>query len=594
MSSSRVFTLFFVLSVTLLSDTISSQSIQPNANLSRSDIFLSTWNIGDSRFDFIFSPSKPIDSTNGHKLFGSHVKSDQLKLCDSHPACLIKNSKFDKSFTKEDTSSKKSTFYRSPSNSTIVKINHSCNTHWYPPIHVTTSILATSKEEKHTIEWRSPYSCPNVATYEHPCHTFNSVGDLIDLTPLILTNGSYNVSAHPGFKLNNVTFNICNEAKGCGPNEAFCFNDSNSSVDAGSNDVIDIKPNDTSGDVHLTLWGQKDDSCQNGKRVRTEIRLKCLDSIHTKRVPMLKSHNKCENIIEWSTSYACPLKEISAPSRDCSLTVDALDLKLDLKALNKSNIPNIKIDGKEKVLALKLCSDSSSLQCQNRGSSQISACMIDGRSMEIFGQSPRSNFKFVDDQFYWETFTASQNCSKGVRVKFVCSDKDDETPIYRGEQDCVHIVDWPSKKFCLDSLPASMALNQTSQNATMENSSTNNTAKIPENNQYPNEQSHKHNSTGANRHNDTLNDTMNTMEPKPNSKDLVNQNKSKMNHLSKTLMICIILLSLTGFVFVLLYLDRRTQLRIPLGDLRRRARQRLSGSNPYGRLSQIQLNDPDL
>lgn len=504
-------------------------------------------------------------------------------------------------------------------------VTHYCNTHWNPPNHLYKS------QNHHSIEWHSPLLCPpHALTYEKPCYVYDPKGKLIDLTHWILSDGgSYEVdlsqvrSSSPSIK--QFYLNICNEAHDqCGPNVAACLDDKNGRTESGYLNLTTIKYDSETKNVLVTSLGQHDGTCSD-KTVKTVVKFVCNDRPGQKTGPKLVKSSSCEHEIEWKTIHACPTAETRVPATSCSIKYEPLNINLNLKELTNTTsieIPDIEhMDKKHKVL-ISLCSGikPTNFACEGRKSSQASACLIETPSPEakttskdtkrnstIIGSITQSFIKLTDDRLHLELFAANKTCISdvegknfssgrqlGTRVEFYCSPIDGK-PTYLGYDDCTFVFQWGLRAMCLEYFGGSFA-------HMIPSSSPKPKPAVPVD-EKPRVISldEKRDKSAPELHEATHEDSVKMMEqdsskatPQPSGSSTATSSKSSttsstttteaphvlrkkiepaMNSYHKYFMISLIIMMLAGFIIVILVLDRRTRIRSPMGNLRRRVHQ---------------------
>lgn len=535
------------------------------------------WNQDSTRYDFIFSVEKPIDIQKKDEWLRAPV-SLNLSKCDGHSGCLFKDLEFNKFFHRYNLHSSSQIFKEGNTN---IVINHQCSSRRSPPIHI------SSLQDNHVINWASPLICREKDVNQKLCYVYNDGGQLIDLTSLSKYQGDYRVETDE-LSVKVPIINICNAASTCGPDVAFCYQNDNVSVDGGYLSSSNITFNSPENLVQLTMVGQNDVNCPQGK-VITRVDMRCYNSINSSSMnhPKLVKPTKCLNIIEWTTSHACPLKEISFPAKSCGFNVSGFDFKLN--ELKKTTITIPRIGSDQKAMSINLCGAFSkgSNDCSEFNSDFVTACIKDvpkgatSNGSQITGLLGQSSFRFIDDQLFWESYNLKKTCEVsvgqnqkalfgvGVRIKFVCSDGELDLPSFNGIEECTYTFEWSSKYFCRK-IPLQTKNTTKHQDLTSSNQTFNN---------YPKGNSDKGQKPIENRSQQELVIT-GISGTNPGEKS------HPINPLHKFLMIGLIIFSLISFIVGLLILDRRTQVRIPLGGLRRRFRRSHNRESSYNRLEE--------
>lgn len=299
-------------------------------------------------------------------------------------------------------------------------------------------------------------------------------------------------------------------------------------------------------------------------------------------------------------------------------------------------IPNIldhKSDT-NRTLRFDLCRGlrKSSIKCEGRDSSGFSACLyepktldllkLDNRSSSIVGNISKAHFYYdttskQQPKVYWLTKAKADNCnndkpedSPRIKVVFNCL-KDGQTmnklPTFMGHTNCTYNFEWAvSDKLCDWLKPAEETKEMTRPvipSPITEKPQQNNTAQVQDNhNEVKSTNTTNTVPTSKDAHNSTSIDTKSITNDKKESKKptpikkakvrssttlkpLVKESasssttpttaaniKPKMNTWHKIFMTGLIIVSLVGFIVGLLILDKKTQLRIPLGSLAGRGR----------------------
>lgn len=428
--------------------------------------------------------------------------------------------------------------------------------------------------------------------------------------------------------------NVCNEAtKSCGSNLSSCLNDNKNLVETGYSNLTSITYNSTEKSVHLVSLGQFNEKCAD-KRVKTIVRFSCPKQYVDPVNPELVKADDCNFIIDWPTVRACPLPDVQAPATSCAIKYEPLGIDINLKSLfinlTSVEVSGIDIGGKNKTMLLGLCQgiNPSEYRCAGKGSRSTSACLLDGgekklgdaKNSEIVGSVTKSTIKLTDSHILLESFATNKTCEVpvtngfnytrqvGTRIEFVCSETDALKPKFAAFEDCVYVFEWGSSKLCLENMISQTQPNKHSDSTTLKPTIT----PAPSSSQVPitnHTDSHKNpnfddtTKTPHDMHKDTMADSKEMMDPEktpenpppkpqiinPESKKDSNsqtvQPTGKMNKVHKFFMIGLIVMSLTAFVVVIFILDRKTNFKIPLGRIGRRARQALRPQPvPYTRV----------
>lgn len=630
--------------LTTILATLSTFVEQSQSNENVNDPFHLSWTTNQAgnqtKYDIIFSLRAPIKNDPNLPLVS----------CVGYNACLLKNDQFLKPYNLERERPNKDNFVftsidkkplsidknvaaatneSSECDSSTITIHNYCSTHWNPPTH------KSNYNCNHVVEWHSPVSCPIHATnYEKPCYTFDTRGNLIDLTPWVLSNGSSYEIDIGAFNqtIQKFYLNVCNEAhRPCGPNVSSCYSGRNTHIESGYNNLTSIKYDSKDKTAILTSFGQYNEVCSD-QRVKTVTRFVCKDKVFRNTRPKLIRTTVCENIIEWQTIHACPVTEYTAPAVNCSIHSEYQGINIDIKQivnnLTSVEVKGILMNGKKKNFMLGLCQgiNRSKLRCEGKSSALTAGCLYDADSTspvktkndsEIIGSISKSFVRLAEGRVYLESFAPYKTCNipmgrnfnatqqVGTRIEFFCSNKSDEAPKYLGYNECMYLFEWGSEQMCLESFNGKEYENNRNQSVYLSDKE----LKIDLNEQPKN---------AREKHQEILNDSEkiiknseshksssnNTGSPQTTTKDIIPkepdvshvvkpQSNSRMNKLHKFFMIALIVMSLAGFIVVILILDRKTQFRFPLGNMRRQARQAFQPQPvPYTRVDQF--NDLDL
>ena len=505
-------------------------------------------------------------------------------------------------------------------------INHYCNTHWNPPAYL------FKNRCNFVLEWHSPLTChTNTTNYERPCYIYDPKGNLIDLTPWVLSNGSSYEVETKETDIKKFSLNICNEAHdACGPNVSSCFVDAKHEIiESGFNNLTTISYNIDEKSVSLTSLGQYNHGCQ-AKRVKTVVKFVCDNRIVPRGGPKLVRSSDCENLIEWHTIHACALSEVKAPATDCRINYPALNLTIDLMALTNNKkivqVPDLIIDGKQKTMLLSICQGMSKSGCEGKRTSATTACLIDNnvaaanrtaKNSRITGSIPSSSIRFADDRLYLEssavnrscTFTTGRNLTIArqltTRIEFFCAKEPSDKPTFLGFNECTYVFEWGSPKMCLEEVASQQSAPVTVPTQIVEPPSNKVPARID---------SAEKPKSGSEKNRDTLADANKALKPPVAVKDNSNEGifssstttttttetpkvaeaiavrvpvpEPRMNSVHKFFMIASIVMSLVAFIVVIFILDKKTHLGIPVrGIMRRHVRQAFQAQPvPYSRV----------
>lgn len=360
----------------------------------------------------------------------------------------------------------------------------------------------------------------------------------------------------------------------------------------------------------------------------------------------------CTNVLEWKSIHACPMTETQAPMLpDCKLRYEPAGIDIDVSQMIKNTtlveVPNI--HGLNKKMVLGICKPvPTSYNCEGKKTSSTSACLIDtsnndggmesgntAKNSKIVATITKSTLRLADDRLYMESSAVNRTCSTpvgdarsgfnvtkqiGVRIEFYCSAKEQREPTYLGFDDCTYTFEWASPLMCFEETPSLVKNGSDNKATTVETlsprppTSDDVAKKVADelhkatmkeaseiNGAIESHQEHHHKEQP--RPADVATTTelierksgVDTGRLAANSSGAAIQEpqlaKPKMNLLHKFLMISLIIMSLVAFLVIILVLDKKTRLRIPLGSIRRQARQSFQAQSvPYSRVA----NDLDL
>jgi len=446
--------------------------------------------------------------------------------------------------------------------------------------------------------------------------------------------------------------NVCNEAHdACGPNVSACYVNEGGSVESGYNNLTTIDYDVKDKAVIVTSLGHHKESCPD-HRLRTTLRFSCITKTTTSSKPRLTNLTACESIVEWQTIHACPVPEIGAPSTDCSIKYKPLDIDIDLRSLTKNasfvEVSNFKLEGKEKNMMLGICRgiDKNIMKCEGKSTSATTACLIDAgynttdrkaNNSEIVGSITKSFIRLADNRLYLESFATNKSCQipagrnfnatrqVGTRIEFYCSDYDDDKPKFLGFEDCIYTFEWGTRLLCFETA-GTIGFPKIQIGGVVTNLSTNIEPKKTTNlsDESLKIQLDQKQKSASEMHKATLDNSVTIIEPKKKTDEEVVKNiavekiqsersrtpaqnvsipksvtvkttssettqlPKKMDTIPKFFMISLIVMSLTAFILIIFILDKKTRLRIPIGNIRRQARQVFQPQPvPYSRVNEF-------
>lgn len=400
------------------------------------------------RVDFIISFREPLTSPH--------------KECNASQACLIRKDKVTGYKLQKNNGGYKFV-YSSSDGKCFLKVVNYCNSAWQPPL-FTKGVLNCD----YLVEIHSPYACKTEnSIIRDPCYTYNTNGDLVDLTPLIKTNGSDYSLDTSLFKDFNLTFNInvCNEAhKTCGPQVAACASrPEQGHIEAGYTNSTHLSFNAQTNMAQMTYLGHINDNCDNNF-ITTTVNFKCGGS--KIGVPKLLKHDNCKNEIEWQSVYACPVREIQKPFAECTFKSEFNNLDIDLNKVFNKTLTVDNFDNENSTFIFTACQG---ILCGTKKTSQTSACLIKSKSnttkAEIIGSVQYSSKKFVSDRLNLDYFSANDtSCElppdnngfkkiarQGARIEIFCERNASwPKPKFLGINDCIYTFEWGRVEMCFD------------------------------------------------------------------------------------------------------------------------------------------------
>lgn len=268
---------------------------------------------------------------------------------------------------------------------------------------------------------------------------------------------------------------------------------------------------------------------------------------------------------------------------------------------------------------------------------------------EVVGSITKSFIRLADSRLYLESYALNKTCSYpvssgfnitrqvGTRIEFFCSPDDHDEPTFLSNGECVYAFEWGSKKMCFETSivePVEAKKDDNSKQSSSANKSSSISKKlsdqdlkidmkdVPKTSQEQHretvkdskqlidvskdtsknsshEKSDSNKTESALKHPESNNQSMSkqtdsNQSTKNDAKILVTKPTSnRMNKIHKFFMICLIVMSLAGFIVIIFILDKKTKLRIPLGSIGRQARQAFQTQPvPYTRVDRF--NDLDL
>lgn len=225
----------------------------------------------------------------------------------------------------------------------VKKLSSPCNAQFAWPTVAACSQTSSSKEVY-----------PMSKNILSKCYTYDSNGEVRDLSPLIADDG-YEVLSMPDVNSTKVSkrffINVCSEVgKSCKNGQsgtAACSRTPGPS--AAYRDVINhlgyirkstLHFDEVSDEVVLTYQDLNSDADRRQCTHQTHIRFKCPSNSADvniygleSRKPFLLSSSDCETVIEWETDHACPLHKLRGNLSNC--IIEENDFTIDLSPLQK-------------------------------------------------------------------------------------------------------------------------------------------------------------------------------------------------------------------------------------------------------------------
>nr|XP_027199467.1 cation-independent mannose-6-phosphate receptor-like isoform X2 [Dermatophagoides pteronyssinus] len=238
---------------------------------------------------------------------------------------------------------------------------------------------------------------------EMKCYVLDNQNRIRDLTPLIRTNGSYQVMADS----KEFYINVCSAIGGMENRCSTLEGSSACQLTTGSkrgfiesvgtykwSDMKFIPSNEQNEREHIELTYYRKATASEFNPV-TKIRFICprqlSKSVSYRNYPILVSDLDSEYIIEWITDYACPMDMIEQliDPNTCQFE------QINLKTLPKTEfvIENIPIQDRNKTIIMNICG-SVSRKC----STTSSVCLVDGHGFRSIGSKSEGKFFKADNR----------------------------------------------------------------------------------------------------------------------------------------------------------------------------------------------------
>ncbi|XP_075587975.1 lysosomal enzyme receptor protein isoform X2 [Dermatophagoides farinae] len=237
---------------------------------------------------------------------------------------------------------------------------------------------------------------------EMKCYVLDNNNRIRDLTPLIRTNGSYQVMADSKEFYINVcsdiggTENRCSTLEGSSACQLTTGSKSGFMESVGTYKWSDMKfiPSNQQNEreiIELTYYRTPTSNCNPVTKIRFICPRHLSQSVSYRNYPILISDLDCEYIVEWITDYACPMDMIgkSIDSNTCQFE------QINLKSLPRTEFvfENLSIRNQNKTIIMNLCG-SVSQKC----SSTSSVCLVDGDVSESIGSKTEGKFFKADNR----------------------------------------------------------------------------------------------------------------------------------------------------------------------------------------------------
>ncbi|OTF71400.1 cation-independent mannose-6-phosphate receptor-like protein [Euroglyphus maynei] len=236
------------------------------------------------------------------------------------------------------------------------------------------------------------------------CYVLDHQNHIRDLTPLIRTNGSYQVMADSKEFYINVCSDIGGTENRCSTLEgsSACFLTTGSKKgfmeSVGTykwSDMKFIESNAQNKREYIELSFYQRTTAKSKYNSVTKIRFICprqlSKSVSYRNYPILISDLDNEYIIEWITDYACPMNTIgqSIDPNTCQFE------QINLKTLPKTEFifENLPIEKRNKTIIMNICG-SVSQKCA--GTSSV--CLVDGDDSQSIGAKSEGKFFKADNR----------------------------------------------------------------------------------------------------------------------------------------------------------------------------------------------------
>ena len=243
------------------------------------------------------------------------------------------------------------------------------------------------------------------------CYTYDSSGEVRDLSPLIVDDG-YEVLSMP--EVNSTRspkkyfINVCSEVgKSCRNGQSGTAACSRARGPVSTRDIVEhlglvrrssLHFDEVSDEVVLTYQDISSTSSDSYKCThQTHIRFKCPKRSHDvnmygleSRKPFLLSTSDCETVIEWETDHACPIHKLRGNMSTCLIEGDVDDFKIDLSPLQKMGqivVKNITVNGQSFDAVLSVCGSfpSDGKTCPKNDWKSNSVCINSSQSSHLIG-----------------------------------------------------------------------------------------------------------------------------------------------------------------------------------------------------------------
>ncbi|XP_022790425.1 cation-independent mannose-6-phosphate receptor-like [Stylophora pistillata] len=313
-------------------------------------------------------------------------------------------------------------------------------------------------------------ACTNKPGPEIPCSVYGSKNELIDLTPLIKTQGGHEVSSSdPTFAF---YINVCrgitpqkDDKIGCKANSSMCrFNKNLLKADDVGSISYASNLRFHNGDVVLvynttvTVSG-----CPKHMNPVTTITFRCPGKNTGVRGPVLIGARYCAFEVLWETDYACP-KHSVMETNSCVLSNEFVHFNLTkLTAAIRDdyrvyhNDTTKAGDTTQYIYYINVCHPLS-FTCEDKLGSNSTVCqeVKDGSVRWSLGIISNQTLRYADGQLSL-TYEHGSTCRNGLNrttiIMFSCDPhaKIGTGPVFNSESYCFYYFDWKTRYACAPS-----------------------------------------------------------------------------------------------------------------------------------------------